>query len=121
MNTSKADRLERGIEELQEILGDIRDPELEAQAEALLQRAINGEISMPDDPYRSADKNIYSTVARLTEEEVDEYLQDLPETLEAAKKGISEFHIYFGSAVGEADGFYYAVFIEEVPTGWGPR
>lgn len=104
MNTSKADRLERGIEELQEILGDIRDPELEAQAEALLQRAINDEISMPDGPYRSADKNIYSTVARLTEEEVDEYLQDLPEILEAAQKGTSEFHIYFGSAVGESGG-----------------
>lgn len=105
---------ERGYEAYISALGHTLDQEYEAQAEALLQRGLNGELSFVDRQYLVHDvpNATYYWVDQMYLWEVESFLNNLDETLWWAENNQDGWNARFGVAVAQKGEYYYIAGVE---------
>ncbi|AMA00229.1 hypothetical protein [Corynebacterium glutamicum] len=103
---SKANQLERAVEQSLSATGQIKSPVAEASANELLQRALNYEVAYIDDFHENVvfSPASYSLVLRIPVTDIDTVLGNVPEEFENAPAEISA---PFGVAVGKDADYYY--------------
>lgn len=115
ITNAKADRLERELEKTDKLYGNVLDRELDSMAESQLLFAYYGAISLTGGFYEKVDGNLRTTVSRISEAQVDEYLRLAPELQKEAASRPSRLDSYFGIAVGVVDGMYLVAEMRQYP------
>ena len=108
-------QFERGYEDYIAAFGHTLDQEHEAEAEALLRRALNGELNFVDREYFVEDysNSTYYWAEQWYPWEVEGFLNELEDTLEWARNNPDDWHVRFGVAVAKKGDFYYLAAVED--------